>query len=58
MKKNKLREVQEYLSKRGIRVSEVAIIDAAITIARRLGAGDYTFVCEFEERKENEDKNR
>jgi hypothetical protein len=52
MKQNKVREVQHYLAKRGIQVSEVAIVDAAISIARRLGAGDYTFVCEFEERKE------
>lgn len=51
MKQNKVREVQDYLAKRGIQVSEVGIIDAAITIARRLGAGDYTFALEFEKEK-------
>jgi hypothetical protein len=58
MKQNKVMEVQDYLRARDIKVSETAIVNAAIDIARRLGAGDYTFVCEFEERKENEDKNR
>ena len=58
MKRNKVKEVQEYLSGRGIKASEVAIVNAAIDIARRLGAGNYTFALEFEERKENEDKNR
>ena len=58
MKQNRIQEVQNYLREQGIKASEVAIINAAIDIARRLGAGDYTFVCEFEERKENEDKNR
>ena len=52
MKQNKVQEVQQYLSERGINVSEVAIVDAAINLARRLGAGNYTFECEFEERKE------
>ena len=56
MKRNNLREVQDYLKERGIKVSEVAIVDAAITIARRLGAGDYTFVCEFEEDRKGKEK--
>ena len=49
MKQNKVREVQDYLAERGIQISEVGIIDAAIDIARRLGAGNYTFALEFEE---------
>ena len=51
MKENKVREVQRYLAEKGIKASEVAIVNAAIDIARRLGAGDYTFVCEFEDKK-------
>lgn len=51
MKQNRVMEVQDYLRTRGIKVSETAIVNAAIDIARRLGAGDYTFVCEFEESK-------
>ena len=52
MKQNKVGEVQDYLREKGIHVSEVAIIDAAITIARRLGTGNRTFELEFLEKKE------
>jgi hypothetical protein len=48
----KVKEVQEYLHKKGIDVSETAIIDAAFKIATRWG-GNLVFVCEF--RKEKED---
>lgn len=51
MKQNKVKEVQDYLKEKGIKVSEVAIINSAIDIARRLGAGNYTFVWEFEEKE-------
>ena len=44
---NKVKEIQDYLEKRGIIVTETAIVNAAIDIAQRLGAGKYTFVCEF-----------
>lgn len=56
MRRNKVREIQQYLHKEGIDKSEVAIIDAAIDIARRLGAGDYTFVAEFSDRKRRKEK--
>ena len=49
--KNKVKDVQEYLEKRGIIVSETSIINAAIDIAERLGVGKYTFVCEFDARR-------
>lgn len=45
---NKVKDVQDYLEKRGIIVTETAIVNAAIDIAERLGAGKYTFACEFE----------
>jgi hypothetical protein len=48
MKQNKIREVQKYLHSEGIDVSEVAIITAAIDIARRIsGMEDWVFVREF-----------
>lgn len=48
MRRNKVREVQKYLHKEGIEASEVAIIDAAIDIARRIsGMEDWVFVREF-----------
>ena len=50
MKQNKVREVQHYLTKRGIQASEVAIVNAAIDIVHRLGAGDHLFVGAFKGR--------
>jgi hypothetical protein len=55
----KVKEVQNYLKKKGFKVAETSIIDMAIDLARRLGAGDWTFACEAkmrEERKEREKK--
>jgi hypothetical protein len=43
---NTVKEVQNYLEKRGIIVAETSIIDAAIKIATRWG-GNEVFVCEF-----------
>jgi hypothetical protein len=47
---NKVKEVQDYLEKRGIIVAETTIIDAAIKIATRWG-GNAVFVCEFKKEK-------
>lgn len=55
---DKVEEIQNYLRTKGIRVSETAIVDMAIDLARRLGAGDWTFVCEAEARKEKEEVGR
>ena len=49
--KNKVKDVQEYLEKRGIIVSETSIINTAIDMTERLGVGRYTFVCEFDARR-------
>ena len=46
---NEVKEIQNYLEKRNITVSETAIVNAAIKIATRFG-GNYVFVCEFEKR--------
>jgi len=46
--KDKVKEVQDYLEKKGIIVTETSIVNMAIDIAERLGAGKYTFVAEFE----------
>jgi len=45
---DKVKEIQEYLEKRGIIATETSIVNMAIDIAERLGAGKYTFVAEFE----------
>ena len=49
MTSEKVKEIQDYLAGYGIEVSEVAIINAAVNIAKRLGADKWTFVCEFVE---------
>lgn len=53
MKEDKVGDIQNYLRKKGIKVSETAIIDAAIKIATRWG-GNYVFVVEFEGRESKE----
>jgi len=45
---NKVKEIQDYLEKRGIIVTETSIVNMAIDITERLGAGIYTFASEFE----------
>lgn len=48
-----VKEVQDYLEQKGIIVAETTIVNAAIDLVRRLGAGDYTFFCELKNVKEN-----
>ena len=45
-----LKEVKTYLRQHGIKVDDKAIIEAAIKLTRQLGAGDWTFCCEFKNR--------
>jgi hypothetical protein len=47
---NKVKEVQNYLEKRGIIVAETTITNAAIKIATRWG-GNAVFIAEFEKEK-------
>ena len=56
--KNKVKEVQEYLEKKGFEVTETAIVDMAIDLTRRLGADDWTFACEAEARKEKAEREK
>jgi inosine/xanthosine triphosphate pyrophosphatase family protein len=51
MKQNKVREVQKYLADRGIKVSEVSIVNTAIDIAREFGEGNQIFLSKFGEKK-------
>lgn len=52
---NKVKEVQDYLEKRGIIVAETTITDVAIKIATRWG-GMEVFVCEFKRREAENEK--
>lgn len=48
--KNVAEEVKElslYLKKKGISVTDSVIVTTAIKLARQLGAGDWTFVCQL-----------
>jgi hypothetical protein len=58
MTTDKVKEVREYLKKKGFNVAETTIIDMAIDLARRLGAGDWTFACEVTLRKEIEEREK
>ena len=49
---NKVKEIQDYLKTKGYVVAETSIVDMAIDLARRLGAEEYTFLCEHLRRKE------
>jgi hypothetical protein len=57
MTTDKVKEVQEYLEKKGIVVAETTIIDAAIKIATRWGS-NLVFVSEFMKEKEDEETNK
>ena len=52
---DKVSDIKKYLKKHDIDVSSEEILDAAITLAKRLGAGDWTFVCELKHRREEKD---
>lgn len=54
----KVKEVQEYLKKRGFIVAETSIVDMAIDIAERLGPGRFVFVSEAIYRKEKAEEER
>ena len=57
MKQNRVVEVQEYLAAQGINMSETAIVDAAIYIARRDGIGGvYSFVECYRQKHPSEEK--
>ncbi len=49
---DKLKDIKKYLKKHGIEVTYVEILEVAIRLARRMGAGDWSFVCELKARKE------
>ena len=53
-----IRRILKYLNKHDIYVTPSAVIYASIKLTRRLGAGDWTFVCYFrgEERIRKEEK--
>lgn len=54
----KIKEIQDYLKTKGYAVAETTIIDMAIDLARRLGAGDWTFACEYLRRKEKAEEEK
>ena len=55
---NKVKEVQDYLETKGFEVTETSIVDMAIDLAMRLGAGYWTFACEAQARKEKAERKR
>lgn len=45
--RKELEEIQNYLAEKDIHVAQAEIVLAAIEITKRLGAGFWTFACEF-----------
>ena len=45
-----VKELSAYLKKKGITATDSEIVMTAIKLARQLGAGSWSFVCEFKER--------
>lgn len=54
----KVKDVQKYLKTKGYVVAETSIVDMAIDLALRLGAGYWTFACEAKARKEKEEEEK
>ena len=54
----KVKEIQDYLKTKGYIVAETSITDMAIDLARRLGAGDWSFACEAKARKEKAEEEK
>ena len=45
-----IKELSLYLKRKGITATNSEIVMTAINLARQLGAGDWTFCCEFKNR--------
>ena len=45
--REEIARIQNYLRARGVHVTDATIVDAAINITKRLGAGNYTFYTEL-----------
>ena len=52
---DKLLDISTYLNEHGIEASDVEILEAAITLAKRLGAGNWSIMCELKHRREGDD---
>ena len=51
-----LKELSRYLKKKGITATDSDIVMTAIKLARRLGAENWSFVCEFKNRKRKDER--
>lgn len=54
----KVKEIQKYLETKGYVVAETSIVDMAMDLALRLGAGYWTFACEAKARKEKAEEEK
>ena len=49
---DELDDIQAYLAEHDVGASYVQILEVALVLAKRLGAGNWSFVCELKHRKE------
>lgn len=45
-------KIYDYLKEHDVDVTGADIVEAALTLVKRLGAGNWSFVCELKHRKE------
>ena len=50
----KLLKIEKYLEEHDIEANYVDILDASLDLAKRMGAGNWSFVCELKHRREEE----
>ena len=53
---DEIKKIEKYLKEHKVVASRTEIVNAAIILARRLGAGDWTFACHFNLRDKPRDK--
>ena len=51
---DEIMQLYDYLAEHDVHVSGADIVEAALILAKRMGAGNWSFVCEMKHRKENE----
>lgn len=54
--KDDLDDIQAYLTEHDVGASYLQILEASLTLAKRMGAGNWSFVCELKHRKKREEE--
>ena len=52
---NEIVRIYDYLKEHDVEVTSADIVEVALVLAKRLGSGKWSFVCELEHRREEKD---